>query len=92
MSRKPKQRGTLKIVPITSHRLAVALARAIFEEGDTDRHACRRIQFMGGTYLKAETPLGGLCEASLAALLMRKLEEWGCPTQDPAKKPKVGAR
>jgi hypothetical protein len=69
-------------VPITSVRLAVALARAIFEAGNHGSVPCRRIQFMGGTYAKAETPLGGLCEPSLAALLMRKLEEWGCPVTE----------
>lgn len=69
-------------VPITAPRLAAAIARAIFEDGDSNLSKCGRIQFMLGHWPN-ERPGGGYCESSLRDRLTAKLIEWGCPPVDP---------
>lgn len=57
----------------TSEDLAQRIARAIFASGDAPDDKAQRIEFKGGTWPDNETNLGGLCEESLAALILGQL-------------------
>ncbi len=74
-------------VPITAPRLAAAIARAIFEDGDEGLSKCYRIQFMLGHWPN-ERRGGGYCESALRDRLTAKLLEWGCPPSDSKNAPR----
>lgn len=59
----------------TKEELAEQIARAIFACGDEPNDKVHRIQFRGGKYARNETDLGGLCEESLARIILGALEK-----------------
>ena len=61
---------------ISDKELAALIARDIFKMLDQQDDKCQRLEGKGGTYPKAETTLGGLCESALAEVIARSLKEY----------------